>query len=86
MAFSYTKNVSWRKNSPAVSPPGRAAVKYSLKYISAFPCDVEEDAIFYSSTFFFRIPRIKQPTTAPITTAARYITGLPMVGSTNNPP
>ena len=86
MAFSYTKNVSWRKNSPAVSPLGRAAVKYSLKYISALPCDVGEDAIFYSSTFFFRIPRIKQPTTAPITTAARYITGLPMVGSTNNPP
>ncbi len=32
------------KNSPAVSPLGRAAVKYSLKYISAFPCDAGENA------------------------------------------
>ena len=47
---------------------------------------LEYGRLDYLSTGFFSTPRMKQPTKEPTAMAARYMSGLPMVGTTNMPP
>ena len=65
-----------------------ASVNLSILKFLAFEPElpINSNTPLYSFTFFLRNPRITQPTAAPATMAARYMNGLPMVGSTKIPP